>query len=289
MATIRVGISGWRYEPWRGKFYPKGLPQKDELRYAASQLSSIEINGTFYSLQRPSYFKDWASQTPDDFVFSVKGPNFITHLKRLRDIDEPLANFFASGVLSLNEKLGPFLWQFPPNFQYDRERFESFFELLPGDTNAAVKLAKQHGKVITKDRVWLKTDAKRRIRHAIEFRDESFLTREFIDLLREYNIAMVIADTAERYPYVEDMTADFVYARMHGDEELYRSGYSAAALKRWADRFGAWSKGREPADANRVLATKGPKAKSRDVYVYFDNSVKVHSPMDAMKLAKLLS
>jgi uncharacterized protein YecE (DUF72 family) len=283
-----IGISGWTYEPWRGTFYPEDLPQKRELEYASRQLNSIEINGTFYSLQKPGSFRTWYEQTPDDFVFSLKGGRFITHIRRLRDIETPLANFFASGVLALKQKLGPILWQFPPNFKFDAERFEPFFELLPHDTEAAAELACKHDKN-WKGEVCLETDQRRPVRHAVEFRHDSFLTPDFVKLLRKHKIALVAADTAGLHPYAEDVTADFVYLRLHGAEEIYVSGYTDEALNRWADRIRAWSTGGQPADAKVVLDQPPPKCKSRDVYAYFDNDVKVRSPADAKSLAKLLS
>lgn len=283
-----IGISGWTYAPWRGTFYPEDLPQKRELEYASRQLNSIEINGTFYSLQKPSSFRSWYEQTPEDFVFSLKGGRFITHIRRLKEIEIPLANFFASGVLALKEKLGPILWQFPPNFRFDAERFERFFELLPHDTEAAADFAGRHDKK-WKGEVHTETDKRRPMRHAIEFRHESFLVPEFPKLLRKHKIALVVADTAGLHPYAEDVTADFVYARLHGAEEIYVSGYTDEALKRWADRIRAWNKGDQPADARLILDQPPSKRKSRDAYVYFDNDVKVRSPADAKTLAKLLS
>jgi uncharacterized protein YecE (DUF72 family) len=283
-----IGISGWTYEPWRGTFYPEDLPQKRELEYASRQLNSIEINGTFYSLQKPGSFRTWYEQTPDDFVFSLKGGRFITHIRRLRDIETPLANFFASGVLALKQKLGPILWQFPPNFKFDAERFEPFFELLPHDTEAAAELACKHDKN-WKGEVCLETDQRRPVRHAVEFRHDSFLTPDFAKLLRKHKIGLVVADTAGLHPYAEDVTADFVYLRLHGAEEIYVSGYTDEALNRWADRIRAWSTGGQPPDAKVLLDQPPPKRKGRDVYAYFDNDVKVRSPADAKSLAKLLS
>jgi uncharacterized protein YecE (DUF72 family) len=285
MRQIRIGMSGWRYEPWRGTFYPKDLTQKRELEYASRKLNSIELNGSFYSLQRPASWKLWYGQTPDDFVFSVKGGQFITHLKRLKEIEIPLANFFAQGLLALNEKLGPILWQFPPNFLWDADRFESFFELLPRDTKQAAKLAAGCDKRM-KGKSWFDIDKNRKLRYAVEIRHESFRRPEFIDLLRRHKIALVIADTAGKWPFMEDLTADFVYARLHGDEQIYVSGYTPAALDEWAKRIGAWKRGAEIAKAIHVSSKKPLSRKSRDVYVYFDNDVKVRSPIDAMSLAK---
>jgi uncharacterized protein YecE (DUF72 family) len=286
-AETRIGISGWTYTPWRGVFYPRGLPQKQELPYASRAMNSIEINGTFYSLQRPSSFQSWYEQTPDDFVFSVKAARYITHMKKLRGVEAPLANFFASGILALREKLGPILWQLPPSLGFDAERLRSFFNLLPRDTRAAVKLAKRHDERL-KGRSFLETDANRPIRHAMEIRHETFKTPAFIKLLREHDVALVIADTAGKWPVMEDVTADFVYARLHGDLELYVSGYTDAALDRWAEKFKLWHAGREPKDAARAGDKPATRAPSRDVYVYFDNDAKVHAPFDATGLARRL-
>jgi uncharacterized protein YecE (DUF72 family) len=274
MGETRIGISGWTYPPWRGRFYPKGWPQHRELEYASRQVSSIEINGSFYSLQRPESYGAWYDASPGGFVFSIKGSRFITHLKRLKDVETPLANFFASGVLRLEEKLGPFLWQLPPNFRFDPERLRKFFNLLPRDTRAAAKLAKKHDERLS-GRDWMKTDRARPLRHAIEVRHSSFETREFIALLREHNIAMVVADTAGKWPLIEDSTSDFVYVRLHGDEELYVSGYTPEALEMWGRKVRAWTKGKTPA-GTRLLDEPTP-AKERAVFVYFDNDAKVHA------------
>jgi uncharacterized protein YecE (DUF72 family) len=286
--AIRIGISGWRYTPWRGVFYPSDLPQDKELWYASRILPTIEINGSFYSLQRPDYYRDWHDATPKDFMFSVKGPRFITHMKKLRDVEKPLANFFASGVFNLKAKFGPILWQFPPNFRYDHQKLTQFFEMLPRDTKSALQLARRrdsrmHG------RSCLAIDANRRLRHAMEIRHESFINPAFIVLLRKHRIALVVAETARRWPMMHDMTADFVYMRLHGDKELYRSGYSNAALDRWARRIDAWSNGREPKDAITVLKKAPPKRQTRDVFCYFDNTdVKLRAPADAQTLMRKL-
>ena len=268
VGELRIGISGWNYQPWRGIFYPPRHPQKRELEFASRAFNSIEINGTFYSMQRPSSFQKWYDETPDDFVFSLKGPRFITHMKKLRDVEVPLANFFASGVLALREKLGPILWQFPPNFGWNEARFREFFALLPRDTTAASRLARRHNEKL-KARAWLKTDAPRPIRHAVEIRHPSFLVPEFFALLRAEKIAFVIADTAGKFPYAEELTTDLVYCRLHGDEQLYVSGYSDRALEMWAKRIRRWRRG-------------------RDIFVYFDNDAKVHAPFDAQRLAALV-
>jgi uncharacterized protein YecE (DUF72 family) len=268
-------------------FYPKGLAQHRELWYASRQLPTIEINGTFYSLQRPECFQSWYEQTPADFVFSVKGSRFITHMKKLRDVERPLANFFASGIFNLREKLGPFLWQFPPNFPFMADRLEEFFAMLPRDTESALALARRRDARV-KGRSRLAIDANRKLRHCIEIRHESFRDPAFIRLLRRHGIALVVADTAGKWPYVEDVTADFMYLRLHGDQELYASGYTDAALERWAARIRAWSAGGEPADAMKIAALAPARRKRRDVYCYFDNDMKVHAPFDAKSLARKL-
>jgi uncharacterized protein YecE (DUF72 family) len=289
MFQTRVGISGWTYGPWRGVFYPKDLPHKRELEWASRQFNSIEINGSFYSLQRPSSFQSWHDATPDDFAFSVKGGRFITHMKKLKDVETPLANFFASGLLKLRQKLGPILWQFPPGFALNENRFRDFFELLPKSTSDAAKFARKHDERL-EGRSWTKTDADRPIRYAVEIRHNSFKDERFIKLLKRYNVALVLADTAGRWPYMEDVTADFIYARLHGDEELYVSGYTDSALDWWAARLRAWQCGEEPPDPLKVIPNGRPrKCKGRDVYVYFDNDAKVKAPFDALRLAARLA
>jgi len=280
--TVRIGISGWRYRPWRGFFYPPKLAQKLELAYASKIFRSIEINGTFYSLQRPEYFEAWAAETPDDFVFSVKGPRFITHIRRLKDVKIPLANFLASGVLRLGPKFGPILWQFPPNFRFDSKKLESFLKLLPHDTESAAALARRHDENVS-GRAALKAKAKRPLRHAMEIRHDSFVTPEFIELLRAYDVALVCADTVE-WPRRMDVTSDFVYCRLHGSERLYASGYDEKALDQWAARVTSWARGKEPVDAEKIIKRGKPKIHARDVFVYFDNDVKVRAPFDAQGL-----
>src|SRR5215467_12949272 len=280
---IRVGISGWNYRGWRGSFYPRGLPHSDELFYASREVETIEINGTHYSLQRPDSFAKWYDETPEDFVFAVKGSRFITHLKQLRDIETPLANFFASGVLRLDEKLGPFLWQFPPRFRFDAERLEHFFSLLPRDTEAAAANAERHDQRLA-GRAFTRVERKQKLRHAVEIRHSSFLEPTFIALLQQHEMALVFADSVA-WPYAEDVTSDFVYLRLHGSEELYASGYSDEALDHFAARIRLWAAGREPNDARRAAPDADPTPHSpRDVFAYFDNDAKVRAPVDARSL-----
>lgn len=284
MAKLRIGISGWRYPPWRGKFYPEDLPQRLELHYASRQLNSIEINGSFYSLQRPDSWRHWYRDTPRGFVFSVKAPRFITHVRRLREVEKPLANFFASGVLALGEKLGPILWQFPPTLKYDHGLFDAFLASLPKDGAAALAMARQHDTHV-KYVDDLEPRLNHRLRHAIEIRHDSFKDPAFVALLRKHRAALVISDAANKWPRLQDVTGGFVYMRLHGDKVLYASGYTDAALDDWAARIRAWMGGGQPGDGkDRVSADAPPRRKSRDVYCYFDNDIKVKAPFDAMKL-----
>jgi len=286
--AIRIGISGWRYPPWRGgAFYPKGLPQRRELEYASNALPSIEINGSFYSLQRPQSYAQWRDETPAGFVFSVKGGRYITHMLRLSNVEKALANFFASGVANLESKLGPFLWQLPPTLEYDRTLVDDFLALLPRDTDQASALARRHDDKL-KSRARIAFGPKRLLRHALEVRHESFVNPSLITMLRRHRVAFVIANTAGKWPEFEDVTADFVYIRLHGEEELYRSAYMEAALTRWAKRIRSWSEGAEPADARRILSRPAPRASARDVYCYFDNTDKVEAPDNARRLLQKL-
>jgi uncharacterized protein YecE (DUF72 family) len=279
---VRVGISGWNYAGWRGKFYPPGLPHRRELFYAAGKFRTIEINGTFYSLKRPENFAQWAAATPDDFVFSVKGSRYITHVLRLRNVTKALANFFASGLLRLGPKLGPILWQLPPNFSFNPERFDAFFKVLPRDTESAAAFGRCHDRRVS-GRAWTKTDAKRPIRYAIEIRHRSFVVPEFIELLRAHDVALVCADTVE-WPCLMDVTSDFVYCRLHGSEQLYASGYDKKALDAWAARVAAWARGKEAPSGDRVAPPARKMCASREVFVYFDNDAKVRAPVDARGL-----
>ena len=271
MGEIRIGISGWNYAGWRGDFYPAGLVHRKELAYAADRMTSIEINGSFYSLKRPSSYLAWREQTPDDFVFAVKGGRFITHMKKLAGVESALANFFASGVLALGPKLGPLLWQLPPNLGFDAERLTAFFDQLPRTTGEAAELAKHHDTKVPDDRALTVAEDDRSMRHAMEVRHQSFATSEAVELLSAHDVAFVVADTAGRWPLVEETTSDHMYVRLHGDKELYTSGYTPEALDRWAEKMRRW------ADAGQ------------DVYAYFDNDVKGYAPYDAMALIERVS
>lgn len=282
--TVRIGISGWRYAGWRGVFYPPKLPQRRELAFAAENFPSVEINGTFYSLQRPSSFRTWSGSVPEDFVFSVKAPRLITHMYKLRNVEQALANFCASGLLELGQKLGPVLWQFPPRMRYSRERFSPFFEMLPRTMGAMASLARLHGEgMVGRAATGLAegVGAEMPVRHCVEIRDESFACAEFVELLRAHDVGLVVADTVA-WPLLFDVTADFVYCRLHGSEELYASGYEHEALEIWAERIVAWATG-GVAEGRRACGVEA-ECRPRDVYVYFDNDIKVRAPFDAKAL-----
>ena len=284
LSGARVGISGWHYGPWRGQFYPKGLPHDRELAFAAERFDSIELNGSFYSLQRPESYERWYDDVPPDFKFAIKGSRHITHMLRLKGVETALANFFASGLLALRDKLGPILWQLPPSQPFDAALLESFFRLLPRTRADVEQLVLRHDERVA-GRVRMRADENTHLRHALEVRHPGFAAPELVALLREHEIALVVADTAGRWPLLEDVTADFVYLRLHGDEKLYESGYTDEALDSWAEKIDAWLDGRESPTARTI--GRGPPAQRahRDVFVYFDNDVKVHAPYDAMSLA----
>jgi uncharacterized protein YecE (DUF72 family) len=246
----------------------------------------VEVNGTFYSLKRPSVFRSWYEETPPGFVFALKGGRYITHMRKLKEPRQPLANFLASGVLCLREKLGPVLWQFPPFLPFVEDRFKEFFDLLPHDTVELSRLARRHAPFLKK-RVHLQLDARRPVRHAVEFRHESFLTDRFTDLLRRHNIALVVADVASKFPTAEDVTADWVYVRLHGSRQLYASGYSRREIHAWAAKVRAWQKGSEPPGPRRIDGKASSAKGGRDVYVFFDKTdVKLRAPVDARRLAE---
>ena len=279
---IHIGISGWKYKGWRGIFYPEKLPQRRELEFASRTFDTIELNGSFYSLQRPESFAQWNTETPQGFTFAVKGSRYITHMLRLRDVEGPLANFFAQGLLQFGPKLGPILWQFPPHFQFEPERLELFFALLPKSQMQAAELARKHDERLT-NRSWFQVSRDAAVHHAIEIRHDSFISENFIRMLRRHGIALVVADTVE-WPLLMDITSGFVYCRLHGSEELYASGYDADALDIWARRIVAWARGGEIENGRKASVRPAPKRARRDVFVYFDNDMKVRAPFDAVQL-----
>jgi uncharacterized protein YecE (DUF72 family) len=286
--SICIGISGWTYKPWRGKFYPEGMRTSEELHYASRQFNSLEINGTFYRLQKPQTFVGWYKQTPDDFCFSVKANRYITHIKRAKDARKPVGHFLASGVLCLRDKLGPILWQFPPNSILKDNRYEEFFKLLPRTFGEALKLVEEENEFFPEFKDYVPELKKLRTRpliHTFEFRHESFFNLTFLQTMAGYGHGLVVADSAGKWPYAEDVTANFVYARLHGYGKLYEGGYPLPVIKQWAKKVVAWTDGKKWPKPNTVGGLLGEGIR-KDVYVYFDNDAKVEAPFNAKELVK---
>lgn len=261
--AIRIGIGGWTFAPWRGAFYPSGLPHAQELRYAAERLTSIEINGTFYRTQTPASYRKWGAETPDDFVFSLKGPRYATQRKPLADAAPSIERFYGSGPLTLGDKLGPVLWQFAPFLKFDPDDFGAFLKLLPRELEG------------------------RALRHVVEARHASFADPRYIALLREHGVAHAIIES-DKHQLVEDVTADFVYLRLELSQEDEDTGYPKKGLDRWATRIKAWAAGQEPDDTTRLSSDRAPKAKARDCFVYFISGAKVRNPAAAMAMIETL-
>lgn len=274
--TIRIGVSGWRYRSWRGDFYPSGLPQRRELEYIGEQFSTVELNGSFYSLQRPESYHRWRDSVPGGFVFAVKGSRYISHMLRLQNVDQAMANFFASGVLALGPQLGPILWQLPERQEFDPEVLDRFLRALPRTTGEAQQVARRHDARLD-GRCWLEIDADRPLRYALEPRSETFEDERCFRLLGEHGVSLAIADTAGRWPRFDALTTDFVYVRLHGAEVLYHSGYTEQQLSGWADEIAKWT------GVDRSSTEPG-----RDVYVYFDNDAQGRAPHDAKALERLV-
>ena len=273
MARCFIGISGYDYASWRGSFYPPDVPRRSWLAFASRIFNSIELNGTFYSLKSPATFERWASEVPDtDFVFAIKGGRFITHNLKLRNCTTALGNFFASGILALGRRTGPFLWQLPASYRFDAERLDSFMAMLPRTSSDAEAVAREHDHRLRRGAL---LDAAQPVafRHAFEVRHPSYFCPEFYDILRARDCGFVIADTAGKFAYAEEVTADFVYVRLHGSSALYASDYTDEELEVWAAKTKRWMHGRNGCD----------------VYVYFDNDAKVHAPHNAMQLADLVA
>jgi uncharacterized protein YecE (DUF72 family) len=255
---IRVGIGGWVFEPWRGEFYPKGLPQARELGYASRKVTTIEINATFYRTQKPDSFRKWAAETPDDFVFSLKGPQFATNRRVLAEAGPAIERFFASGLLELKSKLGPVLWQMAPTKKFDPADFAAFLALLPPELDG------------------------RRIRHVVEVRHESFVVPSFIELLRKFSVGVAVIDS-EKHPLIADITGDFVYARLQRTSEKEKSGYPSRALALWTKRARQWAAGDAPDDL-ALLAAALPASGEREAFIYMISGAKVRAPAAAMAL-----
>lgn len=255
---IRIGIGGWTYKPWRGRFYPDGLPQKKELEYAAARLGAIEINATYYRLQKPASFAKWREAAPEGFRFAVKASRYCTNRKDLTEAGEGIGNFFDQGLAELGDRLGPVLWQFMPHKAFDADEFAGFLDLLP-ETLGGVAL-----------------------RHALEVRHESFACDAFVDLARERGAAIVVADHDD-YPQIADLTADFVYARLQRARADVATGYPGDELDAWADRCRGWADGHAPRGLDYVAA-RAPAAARRDAYLFMINGAKERAPEAAMAL-----
>lgn len=286
MARTFIGVSGWTYKAWEGDFYPEGISSGKRLSYIGRRFNTVEINGTFYSLKRPDTFRKWHDAVPAYLRFAVKGSRYITHAKKLADAETAMANFFAQGVLRLQGKLGPILWQLPESLTFDAERVDRFLELLPGDTVSAARLASRHDERL-EGRSWKETDRRRRLRHVLEVRHESWLSAELVRLARRHGVALAFSHSG-KWVYTEEPTAGFVYLRLHGSPKTYASRYGDTDLDGWARRIERWRAAEEPSDAERITERKPPRRKGRDVYVYFDNDAEGHAPHDALRLARRL-
>jgi len=285
VAKIRVGLSGWDYDGWEGEFYPEDLPRTRRLEYVAERFDTVEVNGTFYSLLKASTYRRWDRVTPRHFRFALKGSRFITHTKKLRDVESALANFLASGPLVLGGKLGPILWQLPASHRFDRTRLTSFVELLPATTEEARDVARRHD-----DRVpepFVEVDANHRLRHVLEVRNDSYFNPGAVRVLREAGVALAVSHAGD-WEMREEPTAGFLYVRLHGAPRTYHSGYETDQLERWSRLLRAWKEGAVPDDARRITDRRPPPRKGRDVYVYFDNDAEGRAPVDALELKAFL-
>lgn len=260
---IRVGIGGWTFEPWRGAFYPKGLPHARELAYASERLTSIEVNGTFYRSQTPATFRKWASEVPAGFVFALKGPRFATNRRVLKEAGDSIKRFLESGITELGNHLGPLLWQFAPTKKFDEADFGAFLELLPGNFDG------------------------RKILHVVEVRHDSFKTPAFVALLRKFSMPIVFTDHVA-YPNIADITGGFVYARLQQGKDTVPTAYPPKAIAAWADRLSEWARGGEPDDLPRISTLSHGKAKPRDVFAYIIHEGKIRAPAAAMALIERL-
>ncbi|WP_313409228.1 DUF72 domain-containing protein [Aeromicrobium sp.] len=271
MPRSLIGVSGWSYDSWRGDFYPEGLARTKQLSYVASTMTAVEVNGTFYSLQRPTTFRRWAEQTPEEFVISLKGSRYVTHLLRLANVEQALANFFASGVLELGGRLGPIVWQLPATITWDAGLIDRFLALLPRSTEEAGKLAEQHDARLPPERASTQPLVSSPIEHVLEVRHPSFTDPAFADLLRHHDVAAVRNDAPKPWPVLDLPSSTVAYARLHGHSRMYASRYADSSLDGWARWCRRWQ------DAGR------------DVHVYFDNDSEGHAPHDAVRLLQRVS
>jgi uncharacterized protein YecE (DUF72 family) len=285
VGRIRIGVSGWNYDSWRGDFYPDDLPRREELRYAGEHFDTLEVNATFYRLTTPQRGTAWRDAVPDDVVLAVKGSRFITHNKKLGDAGSALANFLASGILALDTKLGPILWQLPEQLHFDAERVDGFLAALPHDTETAAEVARGHDERV-EDAAY-GDGANHRLRHVLEVRHPSFLCDQMVAIARRHGVALAVSH-AQDWPYTEEVTAGFAYVRLHGPGEVYASPYREDELRSWAQRLERWRRAEQPDDAQTITDRVPPKRRERDVYVYFNNDVSGHAPRNAARLRALV-
>ena len=286
MGRVRIGLSGWSYEGWKGEVYPESLRPEDRLRWVAERVDAVEVNTTFYRLTSPAVVRRWVEAVPRSFRFAVKGSRYITHQKRLRDAEQSLANFFASGVLEFGSQLGPLLWQLPAGTSVDVDRLEAFLSWLPSDTDEARRLARRHDDRV--DDVAYGTDTTHRMRHVLEVRDDALLTDAVARRCRDHGVALATSHSS-RWPWTEELTAGFAYVRLHGPGDLYASAYDDAQLGWWADRIQRWRAGGQPEDARRLTGLEPPRRDQRDVWVFFDNDNGGQAPRDAARLREMVS
>jgi len=286
MGRIRIGVSGWNYDSWRGDFYPDDLPRREELRHVGERFDTLEVNGTFYRLTTPQRCVRWRDTVPADVALAVKGSRFITHNKKLADTGPALANFFASGILALGTKLGPILWQLPEQLHFDAERVDAFLAALPHDTTTAAELARDHDERV--EEAAYGDGSNHRVRHVLEVRHRSYLCDEMVAIARRHGVALA-ASHAPAWPYTEEVTAGFVYVRLHGPGALYASSYGEDELRSWAQRLRRWRNAEQPADARTITDRAPPARQERDVYVYFNNDQSGYAPRNAARLRTLLA
>ena len=285
MGKIRIGTSGWDYDEWRGSFYPEELPHRRELEYLGERFGTVEVNGTFYALSRPGSFRQWYEAMPPEGVLAIKGSRFITHNKKLNDVEVALANFLASGVLELKDKLGPILWQLPDNIAVAPSRIDRFLGLLPHDSDSAAAVAARHDDRVPEGAV--SVEHNHRMRHVLEVRHQDHLTAQVARIARSHGVALAFSHSSQ-WRYIEEITAGFVYLRLHGPGEIYASRYGEKQLRWWADRIRRWRAGGQPAGATRLTDTLPPERTERDVYVYFDNTAAGHAPREATRLIEMI-
>lgn len=283
---MRIGTSGWAYDSWRKDFFPAKTPRSEFLAYASRVFNSIEIDSTFYGTQPVSRYQNWYESTPDGFLFAIKGSRYITHMLKLKNCEHAVGNFFASGVLALREKLGPVLWQFSAKMPLDFDRFETFAKMLPRDLNEARELGLRHDKKLRR-KPYLTVKENLPLRHAFELRNDKFFDKDFLVMLREYNIATVMASTAEKWPLFTDVTANFIYVRMHGEHQLYSGSYNQKTLDKWKHHISFWQKGCTPPELKHYLPA-APDKRLRPIFMYFDNTEKAQAPVDALRFMKMM-